>query len=170
MSKTIFCMAPLRWWAGVYVCPCLSLCVCVCMCPRPRLHPNWLWLRFHRIFSRRKEELGPDGEMGSEGETHLPFPDTFPSGLCGHHRTHTHTHAHVQWMVSSTTQGITNTNEVWERDKEKASGKQVDHRNGSRERKRSDYQSRCRAIDTKGRAGEELSEQKFVGREESESW
>lgn len=43
---------------------------------------------------------GPDGEMGSEGETHLPFPDAVLHRVCGHaRRTHarSHTHVYSEW-------------------------------------------------------------------------
>lgn len=39
-------------------------------------------------------EQGPDEEMGSDGKTHLLFPDTFPPRVCGHH---THTHTRTEW-------------------------------------------------------------------------
>lgn len=45
---------------------------------------------------------GPDGEMGSEGETHLPFPDAVLLGVCGHAR-RTRARSHIRVRVHSYT-------------------------------------------------------------------
>lgn len=41
-----------------------------------------------------KESRAGDGEMGSEGETHLPFPDTVPLS-----HTNTHSHKYIEWCL-----------------------------------------------------------------------
>lgn len=134
---------------------CLCVCVCWCVRVRPRLDPNWLWLHFHRIFSRREAVQGPDGEMGSEGETHLPFPDTVLSRVCGH--TDTHARTQIVRMVSSITWGISITNEVWEGDRSGTSGWERKRRIRETERVRKSL-SWCRVICDKGRVRGEVSE------------
>ena len=84
---------------------------------------------------------GPDGAMGSEGETHLPSPRRSPfqgvwsqrhSQACPH--AHTHTHTHCEWCplllgVLASLMRCERGTEMEQVEEEK----EVDQRNGARE-------------------------------------
>lgn len=165
-------MAPWRLWAREYV-------ACSCLCERVRvsilvwgltdcdcISIGFIYL-FILLCKRRTgtqtEKWDQMGKLISPFPRHIPFQIAWSSLWCTLVPC-----TLVPCTASSTTQGITGANEVWEWDRDEASGKEVDQRNRSRERererkgKRANHQSHCGKINRK--------RQSWRGRRRAEIW
>lgn len=128
---------------------------------------------FFFLLCKRRAETQTE-KWDQMGKLIFPFPRHIPFQIAWSSLWRACARTLVRCTASSTTQGITGANEVWEWDRDEASGKEVDQRNRSRERERE--RGRGRTINLiagksigKGRAGEEDGERKFGG-EQSEIW